>query len=396
MENADRIERELHNELVGIWFVSDEYGSKILVKLPSYIIKAILKGSRLELLFGIDESFSSNILLTGLRIFDDEEYPLLVMNPVQYRKDHFAIAKIMHLDKVQIQFCNDLNKIQSFGDLHLEEYDRHQILCFLGNPKLLCVGQLREQSNLSLDKFEEVLNFEKGSVLNQMRYLTINGVYTQTQSVDHVYFGAYRTIKTNVENRLEGEQLEKEIFVVLRSLFRENAYHCPLIKSKSGYRELIDIFAVSEYGVFLIEAKVLGVYEAVEGRRMERKVLGVQKQIKKAIGQLVGASKTIVESREIFESLDNEIVFDRKLFPHGIVLISEMLHFGDWSSTVDLIIETMSECKMFIHVMEFQEFIDFIGNSNNDKNVFDYLLMQRAKNFMENPSLHFRTEFHKL
>lgn len=390
VENADRIDKELRHELAGIWFISDRYGAKILVKLPSSSIKAILKGCRIELLFAIDIELNPNILLTGLRVYDDPIHPQLLMNPVQYRKDHFAIVKIMHLEKVQVQFCNELNAIQSFGDLHISEKDRRDVHCLMGNPKRFYIGQDFVQLNVSMDKFQVLLN-QTGAT--NLVNLSVKGTYEQVESIEHSYVGAEQTVRTNIDDPLEGNQLEKEIYVVLRSLFTKDAYHNPLIKSKTGYRELIDIFAISDFGVFLIEAKALGVYEAVEGRTMDRKVLGLQKQIKKAIGQLVGASKTIADGTKIFSAPDKELLFDRMSIPQGIVLISEMLPFGDWDSTIGLIIDTMAECKLFVHVMDLQEMLQFVGYSNNDRNIFDDLLMQRAKKFVEQPTLHARYQF---
>ena len=124
-------------------------------------------------------------------------------------------------------------------------------------------------------------------------------------------------------------------------------------------------------------------------------MLGLQKQIKKAVAQLVGASKTVTDGTKIFSVPDKELLFDRTLFPHGIVLISEMFPFGDWDSTIRLIINTMAECKMFVHVMDLQEMLQFIGYSNNDRNIFDDLLMQRAKRFVEHPTLHVRSQFYE-
>lgn len=394
MENADRIYEELRHELAGIWYISDQYGAKILIKLPSSSIKAILKGCGFDLLFAVDRDVTPNILLTGLRVYDDPIHPQLIMNPVQYKLDQFAIVKIMHLEKVQVQFCNELNAIQSFGDLKIRENNRHDVHCLMGNPKGFYTGRDFGQLNLSLDKFQAVLNKEPSLKFNLID-LSFEGIYEQVESIEHSYVGEGQIINTNIEDPLEGNQLEKEIYVVLRSLFAKDAYHNPLIKTKTGYRELIDIFAISEFGVFLIEAKALGVYDSIEGRTMERKVLGLQKQIKKAIAQLVGASRTIADGTKIFSTPDKELLFDRTILPHGIVLISEMFHFGDWSSTIRLIIDTMAECKIFVHVMDLQEMLRFIGYSKNDKNFFDDLLMQRAKKFVEHPTLHVRSEFYE-
>lgn len=71
-----------------------------------------------------------------------------------------------------------------------------------------------------------------------------------------------------------------------------------------------------------------------------------------------------------------------------------MLPFGDWVNTVEFMIETMAECKTFLHVMDLKDFLVFVGHSNGNRDILDDLLMQRAKKFVENPVLHVRTEFY--
>lgn len=43
MDNAERIYQELRHEQAAIWYISDEYGSKIMIKAPSTTIKALVK-----------------------------------------------------------------------------------------------------------------------------------------------------------------------------------------------------------------------------------------------------------------------------------------------------------------------------------------------------------------
>lgn len=53
----------------------------------------------------------------------------------------------------------------------------------------------------------------------------------------------------------------------------------------------------------------------------------------------------------------------------------------------------MSEFKIWIHVMEMKEFMRFIGYAKGDKNKFDYFLVERIKNFVNNPSIIIQSEF---
>lgn len=397
MDNADRIDRELRHEQAGIWYISDHYGAKILAKLPSSTIKAIIKGCKVEFIFGLDEMLSDRILHTGLRIYDDQENPQLVLNTQFHQKDHFALAKIMSLEKVQIQFCNELNAMQMFCSLSLDSWVRHQVLTFIANPKHLYYGTFTPGVKLSLDRFQATVNFDESEINSPtLPLISVSGTLADIQSIYNTFYQADQPISTNIEEKLEGRLLEKEILVVLQSLFENDVYHEPRIKTKTGHRELIDLLGISDYGIFLIEAKAMGVMESPTDRTMKRKAVGLKKQIHKAIKQLAGASRTISTGIPIYDARDCEITFDRNLFSHSIILVSEMLPFGNRNDTVKLMIETMAECKTFLHVMDLKDLLLFIGHSNGNKDVFDDLLIQRAKKFAENPVLHVKTEFYPL
>jgi hypothetical protein len=120
---------------------------------------------------------------------------------------------------------------------------------------------------------------------------------------------------------------------------------------------------------------------------MERKVVGLQKQISKAINQLTGAMKKLAEKTPVYDSIGNEVVFDRDLIPHGIILISELLPFGEWDEIVLSMFKAMIESNSMIHVLDMKEFMQFIGYAKGDKYRFDDFLCQRANHLVQNRTL---------
>ncbi|MCF0057681.1 hypothetical protein [Dyadobacter sp. CY356] len=126
---------------------------------------------------------------------------------------------------------------------------------------------------------------------------------------------------------------------------------------------------------------------------MSRKVANLNKDISKGIKQLIGATRTITRGQSIFSVDNKEIIFERALLLHGIILVSELLPFGDWKETLNTILQAMLRTKISIHVMDMSEYIKFVGYSKGDKNQFDYFLTQRIENFIKNPSMINNTEF---
>ena len=83
----------------------------------------------------------------------------------------------------------------------------------------------------------------------------------------------------------------------------------------------------------------------------------------------------------------NIIQFNKSIIPHCIVLLSELLPFGDWSEIVNEIINVMMNENIFLHVLDLLEFMKYIKMSAGKKEYFDYYLMQRAKAFIENKNI---------
>ncbi len=395
MNKQERIFQELLHERAAIWYISDKSGAKIMLKVPSFSIKALLKGCTIEFVFGRDEYQDSHIFHTGVRIYDDPVNYQSIFCAQRFLDEHLSLAKIMHLDQVEIQFYNEINICQAYGTLRLRAQDRHDIHALLSNAKILHKGDFDDLLSQSLDNFQFSLdsNCLFISTPKLIKTLVVNGIIDNWQIMQNTFIGINEDAVIKISDSFEGKILELEAMVLMGSLFGEYIWRSPQIFNNGQQRELIDILAYSEYGIFLIEAKALGIINSAEDVPMDRKVANLKKDISKAIKQLVGATKSITRNTRIYSFEKNEIVFKRTLLPHGIVLVSNLLPFGNWDETIQALLEAMLKVKIYIHVMDMSEFTRFIGYSKGDKNKFDYFLIERIENFVKNPSLAIRTEF---
>jgi len=366
-----------------------------MIKAPSSILKAIIKGCKIELAFGLDD----NIFHIGIKIYDDP-INFITLTSIQKNIDeHLSIAKIMQLEKVQVQLYNELCACQCFGDIILTTKKRNDILCLLGNPKRLFTGLIDERIHRSADNFQFSLGLDvPGSrkSRNQIETLLFEAKIEDLQIVKNSFLDEGGNMSTEISDPDEGTLMEKEIFVALRSLFGSDIFHSPKIpNNKTKYRELIDILALSDIGIFLIEAKALGVTNANEDRNMDRKIKGLQKQIEKGIDQLAGAYKKIVEGEIIYSNKEKKILFNRNLPACGIIIISELLPFGNWDEIIKKLLITMSDKNILIHIIDMNEIMQFIGHSKGNRNLFDTYFMQRMEDFVKNPSIIRQTKFVK-
>ena len=145
MNKEERIYNELKHEISGIWYISDAYGSKVMIKVSTPSIKSLLKGCKIEFLFGRDDSHTPKIFHTGFKIYDDPLNYQMLFSTHRFLDEHLSTARILNLDKVQIQLFNELNVCQAFGDLMLSEYNKNEIRILISNPKKLYTGGFNKQ-----------------------------------------------------------------------------------------------------------------------------------------------------------------------------------------------------------------------------------------------------------
>jgi hypothetical protein len=164
----------------------------------------------------------------------------------------------------------------------------------------------------------------------------------------------------------------------------------PQIKVGEKTRELTDVLAYHEYGSFFIEAKDLSIFQSGFHREQVRRTKGTQKQAIKAIKQLIGASKAAKRGNPITDKDGKPLPINFTNPIHCIVLLTELMHDGDWQEVEQQIRLAMVETGDFFHVLDLQELITILKYSNGDPKLFDYNLMERCKHFIESGTIHMR------
>ena len=201
-------------------------------------------------------------------------------------------------------------------------------------------------------------------------------------------------MRISIDDRDEGEMFERAVWASLESVFPFNLYKGPRVNIGNETRELTDVLAFYERGVFLIETKDVSILQAGFERNVERRLKSVQKQVKKAIKQLIGASKSISRGDCIIDTNKNELFMIRDEPAHCIVLITELMHLGDWNEIEQQLIDAMDTTRSFFHVIDLSEFIRLLKGSNGQARFLDENLMERCKIFEKTRSVHIRGIIH--
>lgn len=380
----------MRSEVASTWYVPANNGKDIafLIKAPTTSIKALFAGCSLGLVFGKLDGYLS----TGVRIYDVPEKPLLISGSQRNAEEHSALSNVLVRRNVPVFLFNEMDVCLAWADAVLSEADAQAIQNFLHPEESLYVGPFSEKASYCLDCFcysiDSTQKVEGAHVIETIEISPLLGPWTAS----HLSFiGNMEEHSVLIDSQNEGEVLEKAVWASLESVFRRNLHISPQVRVGLKSRELTDVMASHEYGSFLIEAKDLSVLQAGYQRHQERRTSGVQKQAAKAIAQLIGASKCVKRGDEIFDKNDTLINVVRSQPLHCIVLLTELMHDGDWSDLENQIVEAMNETGDFFHVLDLSELIMLLKCSSGKATLFDYNLMERCKRFAETKNIHIRS-----
>jgi hypothetical protein len=386
-----RVQREMRSEEASLWYVpthSGEDDMALLLKIPTSSIKALITGCKLKLIYGKKEAH----LCTGVRIVDVPDSPILISGVQREAEEHRALLCALRKRQFPVFLFNEMDVCLAWTNVELIEEAAAHILDFLGEESLLYVGPFTKETSHSLDCFSFSLdntNTYPGS--HAIPTIEISATIEPWRIIQASFLSVRGSHTVTISDKNEGEMFERVVWASLESVFPLTLYKSPQVKVGTRWRELTDVLSFYSYGSFMIEAKDLSILQAGYERDQERRIKGIQKQVKKAIAQLVGASKAFVRGEAIFDITGYELLVERNQPPHCIVLITELVHSGDWSEIEVQLMEAMQLTGAFFHLFDLRELIALLKGSSDKPELLDYNLMERCKLFVQKRSAHIRS-----
>lgn len=388
---SKRVRQEMISEAASIWYVPANDGTEtaILIKSPTPSVKALIAGCSLKLIFGK----SGTHLCTGAIISDVPDAPLILSGIQRNLEEHLALLRVLKDCTSPIFLFNEMDVCVAWANAILPPLDAAKVSTFVGEASELYVGPFTEETSHTLDCFEISVD-STSSYSNATKIPTEEfQIAVDSWNIITSYFCDSKSFEPiTIDSPEEGKSFERTIWAALSSVFPDSLFKNSKILNGEKTREFTDIFAFHPYGSFLIEAKDISVFSAGFKRKQSRRVSGIQKQVRKAICQLVGACKDFTDGKMIFSADDVEIRVDRSQPPHCIVLITELPLAGDWEEIVSLLYDAMRETRAFFHLLDLQELLMLLKGSSGIPDLFDYHLVQRAKLFVESQSGFIRSQ----
>jgi hypothetical protein len=382
----------MRSEDASIWFLpSTDNNPVILIKASTPILKSIVSGSPVELLFGKENADIGRYLCTGVLVKD--AIPPVFFYGLQRRtEEHESLLSILRMVETSIFLFNELDICVAWTKAIFDKELRDQVSEFVGSCSELYVGEFNEIGSHFLDNFgytlDETLYLPD---LKKIQHVSLLGKFMAWKFINNFFVGLGDRSKLCLKDKDEGKGFEDSIWSSLECVFPSAIFKRPIVLCNGGERELTDVVTYYKYGSFLIEAKALSITSECLERSIERRLNGIQKQVKKGIAQLVGAVKNVKSGCIIKDYRGNILDFNRGIPPHCIVLVSELVHSGDWYKVETQLFEAMKTTKCFFHVLDLSDFMRYLKGSKGTPEFLDYNLIKRAELFAKKRSIHMRS-----
>ena len=384
-----RVYKEMRSEVASIWFVpaAGDGDVALLLKSTSAGLKALVAGCPMSLVFGVQNNF----LCAGVRIYDIPSHPLFVCGVERHEEDVPTLRRILDLRNIPMFLFNELDVCVAWSNVMLVETDAQAIKNTISESSFY-VGPFNNAASHALDCFcYSTDRTQKADDVTIIEFTEVPVTFEKWHA-NHISFVGVNDSQTVVINDPdEGTVLERATWAALESVFPLTLHMSPQIKVGEKVRELTDVMASHKYGSFLIEAKDISIFQSGFLREQARRTKGTQKQAQKAITQLVGASKAAKRGDLITDKNGRLLSINMEQPFHCIVLLTELMHDGNWGKVEQQLRQAMVETGDFFHILDLQELMTILKFSNGNPMLFDYNLMERCKHFAQSATIHMRS-----
>jgi hypothetical protein len=392
---SERVYREMISEPSSLWFVPASGGEHaILLKAPSNVLKGVFNKCRIEINFSVKVLNNKRLLSYGVKIHDDEESPFINTGSIRVQEEHKAIHEILLAQSTPFFLFDEVDRCVAWCDVSFEKEKAANLLKLLDHQNGFFSGPFDSDFSYALDCHDLSLELPvKNEKAEKVPTFSISMHLTDFNRIKLHTVGDNEAHEFGINDDNEGFGLEQSAWHILQWKFKEQIFRSPSFSDGRVWKELTDILGISDYGVFLIETKAMSVINSPDTRSMERKAKGLIKQVKKGINQLKGAIATIRAENEIYGQTyaNSSIKIDvpRNIPPHAIVLVSELLPFGDWDAIVEEIMKASCAAKAYFHVFDMRE-LALLAKVTADLNMLDYNLVTRFENFVKSRTIFIR------
>lgn len=378
---SERNWEEMKYESAGCWPLPINRGDEfaLIVKMPASSIKALYRSCPISLSIATAETPEGVVLATTLTVADDPDAALMLSGVLRHEEEQVAIRSILGSGNAPIIFFDELSRSVARASCNLNNSDCASAAQMIEGDRNLYAGPWIPMLAEVLDQVQGLGDPQLAVLSNyEVEITTVAMKLSDFETQKSTTLGSADAIDYALDNLDEGSGLEQSTWGLLEHLFEGAIYHSPRVSEGTVKRELTDILTHCDTGVCLFESKVASILTTSLDRTTERRAKGVQKQIDKGLGQLVGAMRNIDRSLPVATKAGVEIQLDSVgSIRFGVIMVSEMLPALDWKGIADKLIKRSKQSNVMLQILDLQELRVLVGISKNDPTLFMAYLSHR-------------------
>jgi hypothetical protein len=402
---SEIVQLEMLFEPAFLWFVPTEGADThaVLIKADINVLKSIVNGVKIQLFCGIQTYKGDKYLCLQLKIFDDINKPLSILKVQRNEEEHSAFWEILNRESTPLFLFDNLSHCVAYT---LCKFDKTTVLKVkreIQNPDQLYSGVANEDTLFSMDYLESTIELDFiDSHDTTLRKFDLKITLEKFETLDIYNYSVSESHQFRLDANDEGGAFEQRVWAALESIFPFDIYKSPQVWDGSKKRELTDILCLVGDNLLLFESKAASVFASKAESSMERKVIKIQNHINKALDQLEGAIKQIRKKNKIIDFADQRIEITSTMLqaPHAIIIVSEILPFGNWDNIVQKTLALARRNQALFQIIDIRELMNIIvasSKTNYDMEMradaFDYYLFERFDAFVKNKNIFMRIKF---
>ncbi len=218
------------NEQSSVWFVPtadiDEFA--VLLKCPAHIHKAIIDGSKVQLIFGTHSSQDFSVLCYLIKIFDIESSPISIRGAIRHIEEQNALFRILDDCSTSFFLFDELSHCVSSGRLSIPLKKKKKISNFISKQSHIYSGNFSDEIKYALDCFDSTLNLpfikDEGKEYPSTPSVCCDIHLTNFINSEIYSYSIHESDGFSITQKDEGKGFEQSGWQALESIFLGNIY----------------------------------------------------------------------------------------------------------------------------------------------------------------------------
>lgn len=372
------------SEMVGVWVIQPETDElpTIIVKAPGTSIKALRRGCKTDLYFGISGSFGG----LALMVYDTEDNPLLIPMVARTLAEVEGFVSLLHHSEFYISVYDEFDALTMTGKANLST--KSPDWPWSEDVRDLKVPDSKQDIESTLSSICFAINPHYGTqsfgntrLVKFSAELSLNPLFVMSAHESGIY-------EYDVDDLNEGSTQEQHLHQQLQLHFGSCVFLSPQIQVGKKQRELIDVLVKTNDASLLFESKALCINDSVDTMGYSKYAGKVIGHCKKALRQIEGASKKYKGNHEIFDSRGELIDRGNINNIFGVIVISEFYPHSDWTKVLEELLRVSSKNKVGIVIIDLVELVKTMKISRFKGVSLPELLAQRYIASKRHKTLH--------